>query len=155
MLSWSPAPPGQSLNPTLLCELAVLHGRLPGGRFSSFLLTAQLLACASILNLKRVVGVLFCLKKRSQAWCRKKSLLQGPRVFRTARVRQGVSQSRSPITCHSRKHRLKDWGSGDLLLLSGLCPKGPCHRLSQGSLMDEELEMLVSQWLHKGTSIEQ
>lgn len=36
-------------------------------RCSSFLLTAQLLVCASTLNLKRVVGVLFCLKKRSQA----------------------------------------------------------------------------------------
>lgn len=71
-------------------------------------------------------------------------------------VRQGcVPNQKPPFLCHSRKHRLKDWGSGDLLLLSGLCPKGPCHPLSQGSLTDEGLEMLVSQWLHKDTSPEQ
>lgn len=65
---------------------------------------------------------------------------------RTARVwDRHVSQMESPILCHSWKHRLTDWGSGDLLLLSGLCPKGPCPRLPQGSLMDEDLEMLVSE----------
>lgn len=56
-----------------------------------------------------------------------------------------VSQMESPILCHSWKHKLTDWGSGDLLLLSDLCPKGPCHCLPQGSLMDGELEMMVSE----------
>lgn len=47
-----------------------------------------------------------------------------------------MSQTRSPILCHSWKHRLGDWGSGDLLLLSGLCPKGPCHHLPQNTGRD-------------------
>lgn len=134
-LSWSPAPPGLCGNPALFQELAVPHGRLPGGKCSSFLLAAQLPACASILHLERVVGVLFCLNRRRQARCHEKSLLQASWVFKAAGAwGKGGSQSRSPVLCHSWRHRLIGWGSREQLV--GLCPKGPCHHSSQNITRD-------------------
>lgn len=115
--SWSPTPPGLCRNSVLFQELAVPHGRLPGGKRSSFLLAAQLPACASILDVERVVGVLYCLKRRSQAQRHKKSLLQASWVFRAAGGwDKAVSQSRSPVLCHSWRHRLIGGGSRDCSL---------------------------------------
>lgn len=100
-LELAPSSTRLCLRPALFRELAILHSGVPRDRCSSFLLTAQLLACASILDLKRVVGVLFCLNKRRKYGAIRRAFCKHHGIRSRRSTGRGVSQARRPILCLS------------------------------------------------------